>query len=88
MICRSIHNFSYQQTQKTEGGSVIDTDLCQKFTACSFPVEGNIKAVDGVPLALYRYLLALGFHNRKINCLIAISLHPSLQSDKSSLYNT
>lgn len=88
MICRSIHNFSYQETQKSEEGSVIKTDLCQKFTACSFPVEGNVKAVDAVPLALDRYVLALGFCNRKINCLIEISLDPLLQSDKSPLYNT
>ena len=74
--------------QKSEEGSVIETDLCQNFTACSFPVEGNIKAVDGVPLALDLYLLASGFHNRKIDCLIEISLHPPLQSDKSSLCNT
>lgn len=55
MICRSIHNFSYQQTQKSEEGLVIETDLSQKLIACSFPVEGNIKAVDRVPLALDRY---------------------------------
>jgi len=58
MISRSIHNFSYQETQKSEESSVTETDLCQKFTAWSFPVESNIKAVDGVPVALDRYLLA------------------------------
>lgn len=53
-----------------------------------FPVEGKSKAVDRVLRALDRwYLLSLGFHNRKINCSVEISLQPPLQSNKS-LYNT
>lgn len=49
-----------------------------------FPVENNIKAVDGVPVAPVRYQSTLGLHNWKIN---TISL-PPLQLDKSSLRNT
>lgn len=41
------------------------------------PAEGkSIKAADGVSQALDRYVLALGFPNRKTNRLIEISLHP------------
>lgn len=61
-----INTILVTKRRKSEEGSATKTGPCQKFPACSFTIDGNIKSVDGVPLALGRYLLALEFHNRKL----------------------